>query len=124
MTYIAISDIRTRLGAAYTSTPDDATITFFIDQREAELDEELGTFDTLPASLKQALICTVAADVLENDLTGVVSAQSNNYKLGDLSENYSPNIELKTEQIASLRSEAEKAKMRYLELTSYQGVMP
>ena len=129
MTLISVSDVRTALGGAYATEPDDATIQSFIDQREAELRDIIGIDDLSSAPhqalLKKWLLNKVCIDVLRNDMLGKDSADSLNYSIGELREDKSPNIKLKQEWIQIMEQAAEDAlQLWFLHNVRYRAVAP
>ncbi len=129
MTLISVSDVRTALGGAYATEPDDATIQSFIDQREAELREIIGIDDLSSAPhqalLKKWLLNKVCIDVLRNDMLGKDSADTLSYSIGELREDKSPNIKLKQEWIQIMEQAAEDAlQLWFLHNVRYRAVAP
>ena len=123
---ITVADVRTLLGDAYSTKPDDPTIQNFIDRRKEELQDLIGTD---PASapyqnlLKRWLLSKVCCDVLANDLLGVDSADVLEYSIGDLRESKSQNVKLKLTWFETFKESAELALNTYfIKTRGYRAV--
>ena len=123
---ITISDIRAALGDAYSTTPDDATIQKFINRREEELKDLIGSdLQNAPYQniLKKWLLNKVCIDVLMHDLLGIDSADVLEYSIGDLKESKNPNIQLKLQWIEIMKEAANEALKTYmLKTKGYRSV--
>jgi hypothetical protein len=124
---ITIAEVRSTLGEAYSTKPDDAIIQSFIDRRTEELKDLIGLDDLSSpphqSLLKRWLLNKVCCDVLANDLLGVDSADVLEYSIGELRESRSKNVDLKLTWYQSFKEAADLALNTYfLKTRSYRAV--
>ncbi|ADB58548.1 hypothetical protein [Archaeoglobus profundus] len=127
-TLVTVSDVRTALGQAFATEPDDATVQSFIDEREAELKDIIKVEDltTAPnqALLKKWLLNKVCIDVLKWSITGK-SDQPLSYSIGELREDYSQNTKTIREWVEIMEQSAEQAlQMWFVRNVRYRAVAP
>lgn len=123
MTYIEVSDVRAKLGEAYSTEPSDDIISFFIQRREAEVKERTGEEWTdaasCPALIKTFILNSVCADILLRDLTGDDNVDALNTSLGELKIDKSENIKFKLQFMETLAESANLALQTYLAQKQY-----
>ncbi len=124
---ITVADVRSTLGEAYSTTPDDATIQSFIDRRTEELKDLIGLDDLSSAPyqslLKKWLLNKVCCDVLAWDLTGISNDDALDYSIGELRESRGKNVDLKLRWYQSFKEAADLALNTYfLKTRGYRAV--
>ncbi|RLI70287.1 hypothetical protein DRO97_11010 [Archaeoglobales archaeon] len=115
MPFPTISNVREKLGTAYSDTPNDPVIQSFLDRRIAQIKELTGSdfSNSVPETIFIWVLNYTCIDVLVNDLTGNDSADALDYAIGELRESKDENIKLKLTVIESLKEVAELALNQY-----------
>ncbi|WP_290597053.1 MULTISPECIES: hypothetical protein [unclassified Archaeoglobus] len=111
MPFPTISDVRNKLGDAYTTDPPDTIIQSFLDRRIAQVKELTGRdfSDFVPESIFKWVLYYACADVIARDLSGKDSADALEYTLAELRESKDPNVKLKLQLMELFRLEADEA---------------
>ncbi len=115
MAFPTVSDVRSKLGDAYSTDPADTIIQSFLDRRIAQVKELTGNdfSDSVPETIFKWVLNYTCADVIFRELTGKDAADILDYSLGELRESKDENVRLKTSLIESLKESAELALKQY-----------
>ncbi|RLI77986.1 hypothetical protein DRP05_08705 [Archaeoglobales archaeon] len=111
MPFPTVSDVREKLGTAYSDNPSNPVIQSFLDRRIAQIKELTGNdfSDSVPETIFLWVLNYTCIDVLVNDLTGNDSADALDYAIGELRESKDENVKLKLNIIQVLKESADLA---------------
>jgi len=115
MAWPTITDVREKLGDAYSTEPTDTVIQSFLDRRIAQVKELTGSdfTDSVPETIFKWVLNYTCADVIFRELAGKDAADVLEYSLGELKESKDPNVKLKLSLIEALVESADIALKQY-----------
>lgn len=119
MPFPTVSDVREKLGDAYSSDPPDPVIQSFLDRRIAQVKALTGQdfSDSVPELIFKWVLNYTCSDIILRRLTGVDAEDVLNYTIGELRESKDENVKLKVSLIEALRESADLALRQYLART-------